>query len=540
MFSTMMQVPLTIGSILEHAKLAYPEQRIVSINSAGRFEYSYAEFAKRVSKLANALVKLGVNPGDRVASFAWNSHRHLELYYAVPLIGAILHTVNIRLFPSQISHVLRHAEDKVVFFDGSLSGLLQPALDELPDCALQLVVMEEGQVKINGSIDYETLIETESPDFDSKISDENDGAILCYTSATTGEPKGVLYSHRSTVLHAFGAALPDGFGLKSADVVLPVVPMFHVNAWGYPFTALLIGCTVVFSGDIFDAARLIKIFDDEAVTATGGVPTVWMRIRDEMKRINASFKTLKNVMVGGSALAPSLLSDLDLLGLEVRQGYGMTETSPLVSVSSQNFRPGLQACSDERKLQQRLKQGLVSFGVEWRVIKADGKRVPHDGQSFGELQFRGPWITGHYFNDEEASQRLLTDDGWMKTGDIAVVDEFSYIQIVDRVKDVIKSGGEWISSVDLENAIMAHPHVREAAVIGLPHPDWVERPVAVVVLREETVLTESELNQWLSTKVARWWLPDRTIFIGKIPQTGVGKFLKRDLRERFHNLLTEP
>ncbi|MDR3616054.1 MAG: long-chain fatty acid--CoA ligase [Candidatus Obscuribacterales bacterium] len=538
MLSTMMQVPLTIGTIIEHASRCYPTQKIVSVSSSGRFEYTIAEFAARVAKLANALTKMGIKPGDRVASFAWNSHRHLELYYAVPMAGAVLHTVNIRLFAAQIAYVLKHADDKAIFFDSSLSAVLKPALAEADFSKLRLIVMGDAQDIIVGAADYEELIKSESDKFDSPVKDENEAAMLCYTSATTGEPKGVLYSHRSTVLHAMAAALPDVMGMRNYDTVLPVVPMFHVNAWGYPFACMLIGARQVYAGDIFDAARLIKIFDDEEVTMTGGVPTIWMRIRDELKRTGARFKTLNHVLVGGSALSASLMRDLDALGLEVTQGYGMTETSPLVSISRNSLTAALQNESPEKKMQQRLKQGMVSFGVQWRVVGDSGEEVVHDGKTFGELQFRGPWITAGYYNDEDASRRALTVDGWMHTGDICTVDQYSYLQIVDRVKDVVKSGGEWISSVDLENSIMAHPHVREAAVIGLPHPDWVERPVAVVALRADIQLSEEQLKEWLRTRVAKWWLPDRVIFLEAIPQTGVGKFLKRELRERYHDLLS--
>jgi fatty-acyl-CoA synthase len=538
----MMDTQLTIGSVFEHFALNHPEQEIVSYSSDGIHRYPVIDFAKRVRKLANALTALGIKPGDRVASFAWNGYRHLELYYAVPIVGAVLHTVNIRLFPAQVSYVLNHAEDKLVFFDASLTALVEKAVEADEEKEKQprgYVSFEKIESKLTPLYDYEQLLDEAHSEYVSTVSDERQAAMLCYTSATTGEPKGVLYSHRSIVLHALTTCLPDAMGLSSNDVMLPVVPMFHACSWGYPYAIGMTGSRLVLNGDIMDGPGLIKIIDAEKVTVSAAVPTVWMRIRDELHKTKDRLKYLQRGLVGGSALSESLLKDMDNLGIETMQGYGMTETSPCVSISRRHLKGSLENASPELKLATRLKQGRFFYGVKWRAIDDDGKPIKQDGQAMGELQYQGPWVTSGYYNNKAANEFSFSEDGWFRTGDVCSIDEYGYVQLVDRKKDIIKSGGEWISSVDLENAIAGHEAVKEAAVIAVPHPDWVERPVAVVTLRDGKTATEESIKSWLSERVAKWWVPDRIMFIDVMPLTGVGKFLKRDLRERFKDVLSE-
>jgi 3-(methylthio)propionyl---CoA ligase len=536
----MMDVPLTISAILEYAARNHGEREIVSLSSQGLHRYTVADFAKRVYQLANALIELGVKPGDRVATFSWNNYRHLELYYAIPMVGAVLHTVNIRLFPAQVSYVLNHAEDKFVFFDASLTAALEQAVavdHNGPAQERKYVSLGKTTTKLAPIYDYEELIANQSTEFSSTVMDERTAAMLCYTSATTGDPKGVLYSHRSMVLHAWASVMPDAMGLSSHDALLAIVPMFHAGAWGKPYACLIVGAKLVLNGDVFDGPRLIDLMNNESVTIGAAVPTVWMRIRDELRNSGKKLATLKRAIVGGSALTESLLKDFDALGVEAIQGYGMTETGPLVTICRKSLKASLAKATPEVQLAQRLKQGRFVFGVNWRVIDADGKPVPQDGRSRGELQYRGMWITSGYYNNDAANRAAFTKDGWFRSGDVCTVDEHAFLQLVDREKDLVKSGGEWISSVDLENAIMGHASVKEAAVVGLPHAQWVERPVAIVVLREGADLSEESLKQWLSDRVAKWWVPDRVVFVDALPLTGVGKFLKRELRERFKDLL---
>jgi 3-(methylthio)propionyl---CoA ligase len=541
LYGQMMDVPLTVASILDYAEANHGEREIVSFSSQGLHRYTIADFAKRVHQLANALVKLGVKEGDRVATFAWNNYRHLELYYAIPIVGAILHTINIRLFPEQVAYVLNHAEDKLVLFDASLAPALEKAVaadSNNPPIKRTYISLGRATTTLTPLSDYEELIANEPTEFTTPVKDERQAAMLCYTSATTGDPKGVLYSHRSIVLHAWSCVLPDAMGLSSHDALLAIVPMFHACAWGKPFASFIVGAKIVLNGDVFDGPRLIDLMNSEGVTIGAAVPTVWMRVRDEIHQSGKKLTSLKRAIVGGSALTESLIKDLDALGVEPIQGYGMTETSPLVSICRKSLKASLAKATPKRKLAERLKQGRFVFGVNWRVLDADGKSVPHDGQSKGELQYRGAWITSGYYKNEAANQAAFTRDGWFRSGDICTIDEHGFLQLVDRQKDLVKSGGEWISSVDLENKIMGHPSVKEAAVVGVPHPKWVERPVAVVVLHPGSGEDEESLKAWVSKQVATWWVPDRIVFVDALPLTGVGKFLKRELRDRFKDLLT--
>lgn len=532
---TMMDVPLTIGWIFEHNQRSHASREVVSREDDGSlFRYTYADFGARVARLANALVELGVRPGDRVASFGWNTHRHLELYFAVPMIGAVLHTANIRLFPEQVCWVFEHADDKVIFVDASLAPAVSRAIATRPGFSRPFVIMGATTAELPNSRDYETLLAQQPAEFDWPELDERSGAILCYTSATTGDPKGVVFTHRSTVLHAFAAGMADGLGLTQRDVVMPVVPMFHVNAWGIPYLVPMVGAKLVLPGAKLDAASLIDLIEGEKATIALGVPTVWLAVRDELERRDLHPATLKRLVIGGSAVPPSLFDDLEKRGVRTMHAWGMTEMSPIGTASV--LTAELAGASWERQRAALLKQGRFTPLVAWKILDEEGKAVPHDGKTAGVLWVRGPAVTQSYFRTE--ADLPVFRDGYFMTGDVCTVDEFGYLQLVDRTKDLVKSGGEWISSVDLENAIMGHPKVREAAVIGVAHPKWVERPIAVVALREGQVLDEQSLQAWIGERVVKWQIPDRVVFVDALPRTGVGKFLKRELRDRYKDLLT--
>ena len=531
---TMMDVPLTIHWIFQHAVNNHGAREVVTrLDDGSYFRYTYADFGKRVAQLAHALVELGVKPGDRVASFGWNSHRHLELYYAVPMIGAVLHTVNIRLFPEQVCWVLQHAGDKICFVDGSLVPAVARAMAVRSDVPMEFVVMGPTTTELPGARDYEELLAGQPETFDWPDLDERTAAILCYTSATTGDPKGVMFTHRSTVLHAYAAGLADGLAVTQRDVILPVVPQFHVNAWGVPFLAPMIGAKLVMPGSSMDPASLIDMVDREKVTLALGVPTVWLAVRDELVRRDTTLPTLKALVIGGSAVPPSLYDDLEAKGTRVIHAWGMTEMSPIGTAAAMHS--DLEDATPRERRAALLKQGRFSPLVAWKVLDDEGKPVPRDGVTAGALWVRGPAVTGSYYRLD--AELPVFEDGWFHTGDVCTIDELGYLQLVDRSKDLVKSGGEWISSVDLENELMGHPAVREAAVIGLPHEKWIERPVAVVALREGLAVDEPSLQAWIGERVAKWQIPDRVVFVDAIPRTGVGKFLKRELRERYKDLL---
>jgi len=534
----MMDVPLTIRGILDHAVRNYPKREIVSRDGSAIVRYTYADFGKRVAQLAHALRRLGVNSGDRVASFAWNTHRHLELYYGVPSIGAVLHTTNIRLFPEQVADLLEHAGDTVVFIDGILVPAMQKVLAIRPALAkLTFVIMGDATETLPNAHDYEALLAQEPQTYAYPEFDENSAAILCYTSATTGEPKGALFSHRSTVIHAFAIGLTDVFSLSQRDCVLPIVPQFHVNAWGLPFLTLMVGAKMVMPGAALDPENVCNLVESEGVTLSAGVPTVWLAARDRLKQTGRRLPTLKRLVIGGSAVPPGLFDDLEAMGIDVIHAWGMTEMSPVGTVSY--VKGELAELPPEERRRKRLKQGAFSPIVQWKVVDEAGAEVPRDGISRGELYVRGPAVAREYFQNAAASKTAFSD-GWFKTRDIVTVDQDGYMEIVDRSNDMIKSGGEWISSVELENTLMGHPSVKEACVFGVPHEKWLERPVATVVLREELPADEAQIREWLAARVAKWWLPDRILFVESIPRTGVGKFLKRDLRDRYRDLLTAP
>ncbi len=527
----MMDRQLTITGILERARTLFPDRPVVTRTAAGKFRYTYADVARRAARLANALGSLGVGAGDRVGTFAWNTHRHLELYLGVPSAGAVLHTVNIRLFPEQICYIVNHAEDRVLFVDDALVAGLEPHAKELPTVR-QFVVMGDGplpETSLGPLVRYEDLLAGASDSFDWPELDEQSAAAMCYTSGTTGNPKGVVYSHRALVLQCYGQCMGDVFGLQERDVVLSVVPMFHANAWGLPFSATMVGAAQVYPGVQPTPVDIAELIESERVTVTAGVPTVLLGILQALEKKPYDLSSLRAVPCGGSAVPESLIAAYDALGVNVIQAWGMTETAPLATISRPQSH--MDGWSDAERRRVRARQGTPIAGVELRVVGDDGQELPWDGKSVGELEVRGPWIASSYYNDPRSDDAF--HDGWFRTGDVVNVDEHGYMQITDRAKDVIKSGGEWISSVELENTIMGHPDVLEAAVIGLPHERWQERPLACVVAKPGRPLTKEAVLDFLTSRVAKWWLPEDVVFVDTLPKTSVGKIAKRELREQF-------
>ena len=526
----MMDDELTLLPLFERAGMYFPGVELVSrFPDKSIHRTTYGEFHRRVQKLANALVRLGLRPGDRVATLAWNHHRHLEAYFAIPLAGGVLHTLNPRLSAQDLVYIVNHAEDRFLLVDDVLFPVYEQFRAEVS--LREVVAWTHGHAAPPGLLDYEQMIQPEMNSFAFPALVEEQAAGLCYTSGTTGRPKGVVYSHRALVLHSIVGALPDVLGLSFSDAILPVVPMFHVNAWGLPFTATMVGAKQVFPGPHLDARSLLDLFQRERITFTAGVPTVWLGILEELDRNPGAWDTssVRTMLVGGAAAPRAMIEGFERRhSLRVVHGWGMTETTPLGTMS--RLKPRLEAAPEEERMRVRASQGLPVPLVDTRVVGEAGP-TPWDGKSMGELQVRGPWVAKSYLQNPAEADKF-TMDGWFRTGDIVTVDAEGYVRITDRSKDLIKSGGEWISSVDLENALMGHPAVKEAAVVAVPHPRWGERPVAAVVLKEGAKATPAELREYLTPLFARYWLPDGYVYLDAIPRTATGKFLKSALRDQ--------
>jgi fatty-acyl-CoA synthase len=520
----MMDVPLLLSMLLEHADRHHGDTEIVSKTVEGTVHrYTYRAAHARARRLANALKRLGVAPHDRVATLAWNGYRHFEIYYAVAGSGAVIHTINPRLFPDQIAYIANHAEDKVVFYDATFAPLVEKLKPQVKTVKHWVALGDP----------YEDLLNKENDAFDWPSFDERTAACLCYTSGTTGNPKGALYSHRSSMLHAYGAALPDALNISACDVVLPVVPMFHVNAWGLPYSCALTGAKMVFPGPHLDGKSLHELFEAEGVTMSAGVPTVWLGLLNYMKEKKLRFSTLKSVVIGGSACPPAMTRAFqEDFGVRVLHAWGMTEMSPLGT--SCTFKTKHAKWTKEERYALQNKQGRAIFGVDLRIVGEDGGELPWDGKAFGNLEVRGPWVIKSYFKGE-GGDPLHADErqqGWFPTGDVVTIDPDGYIQVTDRSKDVIKSGGEWISSIDLENIAVAHPAIAEAAVIGVKHPKWDERPIVVAVKKPGQDVSREDLLKFYEGKVAKWWMPDDVVFVPELPHTATGKLSKLALRQQ--------
>ncbi|WP_199484577.1 long-chain fatty acid--CoA ligase [Peribacillus glennii] len=530
----MMNTPLVMTQMFERAEKYYPKKYVVSRTDGGINKYAYREIAERTRRLASSLEKLGVDRGDRIGTLAWNHHRHLEAYFAIPCSGAVLHTINFRLSPQHVSYIVNHAEDKLLLIDADVVPLIEAIQDTLQNVKGYIIMTDSKELpetKLSPVYHYEQLISEGNPahQFPQDL-DENSPAGMCYTSATTGNPKGVVYSHRGTVLHSLGLGLADNLGIAERDNAMPVVPMFHVNAWGLPFAAVWFGSNLVMPGPYFTPKILAELIQSEKVTVTAGVPTIWLGLLKELAENEYDTSSLRAIVCGGSAAPKSMIKTFEQkYNIPFIHAYGMTETSPLVFTS--NLKSYHDELADEEKYELKAKQGMTVPCIDIKVLGKDGE-VKNDGKEMGELLIRGPWIASEYYRDERTEGAFK--DGWLYTGDVVTVDEEGFVKIVDRTKDLIKSGGEWISSVDLENALMAHEAVFEAAVIAVPHERWQERPVACVVLHEpyKGKVTKEEMIEFLAPQFAKWWLPDDVLFLEEIPKTGVGKFLKMALREQ--------
>jgi fatty-acyl-CoA synthase len=525
MRSTMADFPLTIGHIFEHGRATYGDSVVLTSHRAGVRSIEFAALAERAEQLAAALHRLGVQQGDRVATFAWNTQEHQEAYFAVPCMGAVLHTVNIRLSAEQIRYIIGHAEDSVLLVDASLAPVLAPFAAELTTVKHLIVFGEGDRSALPGAIDYEELLAAERPGYNWPALPESTPAAMCYTSGTTDLPKGVVYSHRSTFLHTLGVCSGEALGLSESDRVLPVVPMFHANAWGIPYAAWLVGAGLVLPGPFVQARSLASLIAAERVTLAAAVPTVWHDVL-ALDPQSIDLSPLRMIMCGGAAVPRSLIEAYqERLGVRMVQGWGLTETSPVAALS---FPP--RSCPPERAIEYRAAAGRVLGGVEIRITDDAGTPLPWDGQATGEIEVRGPWVTASYYQDP-APEKF--HDGWLRTGDVGRIDAQGYLTISDRAKDVIKSGGEWISSLELESALVAHPAVREAAVIAAPDDRWGERPLACIAPVAGATVSLENLRAHLSDRVVKWWLPERWSFIDHVPRTSVGKFDKKLLRARY-------
>ena len=532
----MMSQPLLISGILDYAAKHYPATEIVSRRVEGDMHrYTYRDCQVRAKKMANALTHLGVQMGDRVATLAWNGYRHMELYYAISGSGAVLHTMNPRLHPEQVAYIINHAEDQYLFFDLTFLPIIEAVAAHCKTIKGFVLMADRDRMPQETSIPtllcYEDLIASSADDYEWPLFDENSAASLCYTSGTTGNPKGALYSHRSTVLHAYGSAMPNALNVSAADTVLPVVPMFHVNAWGLPYSVLLSGAKMVYPGAALDGKSLYELFEAEGVTFSAGVPTVWLGLINHALQNNLKFSTFRRTVIGGSACPPAMMDTLiDKLDVQVIHAWGMTEMSPLGTAGGLQARHLSLPKEEQRKILQ--KQGHAVFGVDMKIVDDAGTELAWDGATYGHLLVRGPWVVKGYFKNEGGD---VLQDGWFPTGDVATIDADGYMQITDRSKDVIKSGGEWIGTIDLENIAMAHPAVAQAACIGIAHPKWDERPLLLVIKRPGQDVTREELLAFFEGKVAKFWMPDDVAFIDALPMGATGKIQKNKLREQFRD-----
>ncbi|MEH7484569.1 long-chain fatty acid--CoA ligase [Neobacillus drentensis] len=530
----MMQTALTMTQMMERAEKYFPKKKVVSRTASGIHTFTYKQIAERTRRLASSLVKLGVSKGERIGTLAWNHHRHLEAYFAIPCMGAVLHTINIRLSPQHISYIINHAEDKILLVDSDILPLLEKCASELKTVKAFIIMTDEKELPkttLSPVYHYESLLSEADPTFQYPVDiDENDPAGMCYTSATTGNPKGVVYSHRGIFLHTMALGLADSAALSEKDIALPVVPMFHANAWGMPFAAVWFGTSLVLPGPYFTPKLIAELIEQERVTITAGVPTIWLGLLKELDEGSYDMSSLRGVLCGGSAAPKGMIKSYEQRhNIPFMHAYGMTETSPLVVIS--NLKSYQEELDAEERLEIRAKQGILVPGLDLKVVGKAGE-VKWDGKEMGELCIKGPWIASEYYKDERTNDAFR--EGWLHTGDIVTIDEEGFVKIVDRTKDLIKSGGEWISSVDLENALMAHEAVFEAAVVAVPHEQWQERPIGCVVIKEayKGKTTKEELFDFLKPQFAKWWIPDDILFLNEIPKTSVGKFLKMTLRDQ--------
>jgi acyl-CoA synthetase (AMP-forming)/AMP-acid ligase II len=526
--------PLTCNRIIDHAAIQYPDRKVISRSVEGPIvETTYKEIRQRALKVAQRLVKDGIRKGDRVATLAWNTARHLEAWYGILGAGAVYHTVNPRLFAEQIIYIVNHAEDRMIFIDLTFIPILEKVADKLPTLEKYIVLTDKAhmpQTSLKNAVAYEDWIAEVDGDFEWVEVQENDAAGMCYTSGTTGNPKGVVYSHRSNTLHALAASLPDVIGLSSRDVVLPVVPLFHANSWSLAFSAPMTGASLVMPGAKLDGASIFELLDTYKVSVTAAVPTVWLMLLQHLEGNKLALPHLKRVLIGGSACPRAMMQKFqDVYDVKVTHAWGMTEMSPIGTCGS--LKPNVAHLTGEAALDVQEKQGFSIFTVEMKITDDDGKELPWDGVKFGRLKVRGPAVASAYFKGEGGN--ILDEDGFFDTGDVATIDPDGYMKITDRAKDVIKSGGEWISSIDLENVAVGHPDVAEAAVIGVAHPKWDERPLLIIVPKKDKKPTRDDLLKFMDGKIAKWWMPDDVIFVDEIPHTATGKILKTALRDKF-------
>lgn len=526
--------PLTVTTIIDHAARFHGEREVVTRTVEGPFHTTnYKEIHLRARKIAQALEKLGGKQGDVIATMAWNTHRHLEAWYGIMGMGAVCHTLNPRLFAEQLSYIANHAEDQFIFVDLTFVPVLEAVADQLKTVKGYIVMTDRAhmpETSLPNVHCFEEIVEAESGDYTWAKVDENDACGLCYTSGTTGNPKGVLYSHRSNVLHALIGGSADVMGLRSVDVVLPVVPMFHANAWALAFSAPMSGAKLVMPGSQMDGESIFELLDNEKITTTAAVPTVWLMLLQHLQKTGAKLPALNKVIIGGSAAPRSMIETFEReYGAEVVHAWGMTEMSPMGTLGA--LKAGMEDFNTEQKLDVKVKQGRAVYTVEMKITDDDGVELPWDGKAFGHLMVRGPAVAGAYLKGEGGD--ILDAEGWFDTGDVATIDEQGYMQITDRAKDVIKSGGEWISSIELENTAVGHPDVAEAAVIGIVHPKWDERPLLICVPMEGKNPTKEDLLGYLEGKIAKWWTPDDVVFVDEIPHNATGKILKLALREQF-------